>query len=363
MTCPTQSACLVPDSSPGLATIALGPPLSATVDTDVGGTTAITGLDCPAVSLCIGVDDGGGILRTSAPDGPATSWQRSVQATAADGLNGISCPSTRFCAAVGDDDRVLTSAHPRTSTTWTTFKLPFTAFPDDGPFAFNLERVSCPSATLCLVATDEYGLLESTAPSAGARTWHLFRPATANANLWSSVSCPATNFCAAGDLVGRVAVSTDPARPGSWHLTKAIAPIAGSRPPAIRSMSCPSARFCLAGDQAGSVHWSTRPTGGARAWHAVKLAGGPLITASCRSRHFCVVTTAHHDAFATTDPTGGARAWRDVALPTGHFPIAGAALNDLRSLACAPHRVCVAANGAGVAFPGVTSETVARVAR
>jgi hypothetical protein len=76
-----------------------------------------------------------------------------------------------------------------------------------------------------------------------------------------------------------------------------------------------------------------------------------------------VVTTARHDAYATTDPTGGARAWHDVTLPTGRFPIASAALENLRSLACAPHQVCVAASGAGLAFSGATRETVTRVAR
>jgi hypothetical protein len=53
--CPTVSTSLVPDGSPG-PTVALGPSQLATVDADVGGTTAITGFDCPAANLCLGID-------------------------------------------------------------------------------------------------------------------------------------------------------------------------------------------------------------------------------------------------------------------------------------------------------------------
>jgi hypothetical protein len=356
MTCPTTSTCLVPDASPGLATINLGAPPSANVDTEVGGTTAITGLDCPAANLCLGVDDGGAILRTATPAGPASRWHRNVQSAATDGLNGVSCPSTHFCATVGDTDRVAISTHPATSAKWTTFKLPFIFEGDDGPTPYNLENITCPSARFCLTTPDEYGLIVSRSPSARAKSWHLLRPASGNANLWESASCPTASFCVAGDAVGRVAVSTHPARARSWRMTK-IAPGVGSRrAPEISSISCPSTTFCLAGDANGSVHWSTRPTGGAGAWHAVKISGGRLIAASCRSRTFCVAINARHDVYASTDPTGKNAAWHDVALPTGHFPIASAALENLRSLSCAPHKICVAGSGDGVAFAGRTAK-------
>jgi hypothetical protein len=356
MACPTTSTCLVPDSSPGLATIQLGSPPSATVDTDVGGTTAINGLDCPSASLCVGVDDGGGILHTATPTGSAGGWHRSVQGAASDGLNGVSCPSTHFCATVGNTDQVAVSTHPATDTTWTTFKLPFIFEGDDGPTPYNLERITCPSARLCLATSDEYGLIVSTSPSTGPTSWHLLRPASANANLWASASCPTATFCVAGDAVGRVAVSRHPAKASSWHLTEIAHGAGPRRAPEISSISCPSTTFCLAGDANGSVHWATKPTGGTRAWHAVKISGGRLIAASCRSRSFCVVINARHDAYASSDPTGKQAAWHEVTLPTGHFPIASAALENLRSLSCAPHRVCVAASGAGVVFAGQTAK-------
>jgi hypothetical protein len=308
-------------------------------------------VDCPAVNLCLGVDDGGGILRTSAPAGPATGWQRSVQPTATDGLNAISCPSTRFCAAVGNDDRVLTSAHPGSATPWTSVRLPYIFEGDDGPFPYDLESVTCPSAAFCLTIPAEDGLIVSTSPSAGANTWHLIRPAAGDANDWFAASCPTASFCVAGDAVGRIAVSTHPARGDSWRLTRKVATMGA----AISAMSCPSARFCLAGDQGGSVHWSTRPGGGTRAWHAVKISGGRLIAVSCRSRRFCVVITSRHAAYASTDPTGGPRAWHDIDLPASPFPAAGPAQENQRSVACAPRRVCVATNGAGVVFPGRTA--------
>jgi hypothetical protein len=356
MTCPTTSTCLVPDASPGLATIKLGPPTSATIDTDVGGTTAITGLDCPSASLCIGVDDVGGILHTATPTGPTSAWRRNVQNAGIDGLNSVSCPSTHFCATVGNTDRVAVSTHPATDAAWTTFKLPFIFEGDDGPTPYNLERITCPSARLCITTPDEYGLIVSTSPSAGPKSWHLIRPASANANLWASASCPTASFCVAGDAVGRIAVSTHPPRARSWHVTRIARGVGSRRAPEISSISCPSKSFCLAGDASGSIHWSTKPIDGTRAWHAVKISRGRLIATSCRSRTFCVVINARHDAYASTDPTAKKAAWHEITLPTGHFPIASAALENLRSLSCAPHRVCVAGNGNGVLFTGRTEK-------
>ena len=356
MTCPTTSTCLVPDASPGLATIELGPAPSATVDTDVGGTTAVTGLDCPSARLCVGVDDGGGIPHSTTPTGPKSAWHRHVQRAATDGLNGVSCPSTHFCATVGNTDRVAVSTHPATDTNWTTFRLPFIFEGDDGPTPYNLESITCASARLCVATPDEYGLIVSTSPSTGPKSWHLIRPASANANLWASASCPTATFCVAGDAVGRIAVSTHPAKAGSWQVTKIAPGVASRRAPEISSISCASTTFCLAGDANGSVHWATNPAGGARAWHAVKISHARLIAASCRSRTFCVVINARRDVYASTNPTNRKAAWHAVALRTGHFPIASAALENLRSLSCAPHHVCVTGSGDGVVFAGRTAK-------
>jgi hypothetical protein len=356
MDCPTTASCLIPDQTPGLATIRVGPPPSASVATGLGGTTAITGLDCPAATLCVGVDDGGGILRTAKPTGPASGWHRSVQPAAAKGLghgfNGVSCPSTHFCAAVGDDDRVATSTHPATSTRWRTFKLPFTFDGESANTPFDLQDISCPSAKFCLVGNSEFGLMESTTPTTGPAGWHFLKLAAFNADFWDAVSCPTASFCVAGDgQFGRIAVSTHPTKGGvAWHLFK----IAGDT--GVSSMSCPSTRFCLAGDGTGAVHWSTNPGGGPKAWHAAKIAGGRLIAASCRSRKFCVVINARHDAFASADPLGGKGTWHDVVLPTGHFRIASPGRENLRTMACAPHKLCVAGSGAGVVFPGTTAK-------
>jgi hypothetical protein len=355
MDCPTAARCLIPDQTPGLTTITVGPPPSASVATGLGGTTAITGLACPAMSLCVGVDDGGGILRTANPSGPASGWHRSVQAAASTGFkhgfNGVWCPSTHFCAAVGDNDRVATSTHPDNAK-WRTFKLPFTFDGESANTPYDLQDISCPSAAFCLVGNTEFGLMESTTPASGPKGWHLLKLAAFNADFWDAVSCPTASFCVAGDgQFGRIAASTHPTKGGvAWHLFK----IAGDT--GISSMSCPSTTFCVAGDGKGIVHWSTHPGGGPSAWHAAKIAGGRLIAASCRSRRFCVVINARNEAFASTNPLGGKSTWHEATLATGHFPIASAGLENLRTLACAPKKVCVAGSGAGVVFGGTTAK-------
>jgi hypothetical protein len=359
--CPSTTTCLVPDQTPGLATVTLGNPPTATVAAGLGGTTGITGLDCPARNLCLGVDDGGGILHTAAPLGPASGWHRTVQTAAAasfnPGLNAVDCPSIHFCLAAGNNDVLETTTHPATATQWNETTLPFSVVDGEGSTLIDgLGRVSCASAKLCVLGNSGNGLIVSTHPTAGASAWHVDPVGAFDADTFTAVSCPATTLCVAGDnSFGRIAFSTTPgAAKGDWKI-RTIAKGIGSLAPGIGSISCPSTSFCLAGDTHGAIHWTTKPTGGPTAWHSVKITGGRLIAASCRSRHFCVVTDALHDVFATTDPMGGKGAWHQTTLATGHFPIAAASGENLTALTCAPHQLCLAASRAGAVFPGRTA--------
>ena len=308
LACLSTEECLVPDRTPGLATVSLGPPASASVAPALGGFTRITGLACPARYQCAGVDAGGGIVGSYHPKRGPEAWYRFVQPGATAGLNAISCPRTHFCAAVGNGDVVVATRHPVPgSTAWTHYVLPFRYADREGgsPQRYDLTGISCPSADFCLAGNDEQGLMVSTHPLGGVGTWHVVKLASLNVDSWSAVSCPSSGFCVAGGNAGRIAVSTHPARSGhAWHVAK-IASGTGSLAPTITAVSCPSRSFCLATDAHGAVHWSTRPGGGPRAWHTTRLTGRRLIAARCRSARFCVVIDNGNHAYATSDPRGG----------------------------------------------------------
>jgi hypothetical protein len=357
ITCPANGECLVPDRTPGLATVTLGPPASATVAGEFGGATRITGLACPATSLCVGVDSGGGVIRSTTPARPTGAWRRTLQPGAGAGLAAVSCPTLHFCAAVGAEDHVAVSGHPATATRWTQTVLPF-RYPDDEggpPQRYDLTAISCPSSRFCLAGNSEYGLMVSTHPAGGVPAWRFLRLAAFNADFWVSVSCPSNRFCVAGDgNFGRIAVSTHPTAGGrAWHLFR-IASGVGSLAPGISAMTCPTSRFCLAGDGGGSVHWSTDPNGGPRAWHGARIDHHRIIAARCRSERFCVVIDDDDLAYASTDPRGGRRAWHAVGLATRRFPVGSAGARTLTALACAPHRLCLAGSGVGAVFRGAT---------
>src|SRR5947209_7534678 len=156
------------------------------------------------------------------------------------------------------------------------------------------QSVSCASTSLCVVAGGS-GLLVSTAPLAGAGSWH---------PVWSPAppSCPPPtgptpggNFC------------TPPPRP----------PIAMFAPAAV---SCPSVTLCVAvgidgRSRSNEAFVSTDPAGGSSAWTQVTLGGsGGMQSISCNSASVCVATTRKGFALTTSNPGGGSKAWTSIDL-------------------------------------------------
>jgi hypothetical protein len=340
LACPTTAACVIPDESGGLATVALGTPPTVTVAPAQAGVTAVTGLACPALNLCLGVDDAGTILRTTAPAGGTSGWQHLGQATVGDQLRAISCPTRHFCAAVGGGDRVVTSRSPATARRWHAIRLPFTWLDDGDPNAYTLSSISCPTAHLCVAGTNQPALMVSRNPSGGVRAWKRLAVGGFE-DSFSSVTCPEASLCFAAH--GTVSMSRTPTIARSWKR------VSRDR---FDSLSCPTAHFCLGGEDTGVIAFSTHPAGSSRPWKHVRLTSSALIAASCRSTSFCVVVDKRGDAFTSSDPTGPARAWRRTRLNVNQTGSGTAEDKQLAALACAPTRVCVTGTANGVLFSG-----------
>ncbi|MCL4313270.1 MAG: hypothetical protein M1131_03925, partial [Actinobacteria bacterium] len=146
----------------------------------------------------------------------------------------------------------------------------------------------------------------------------------------TSVSCPTTSFCAAGNIAGDIVYSTDPTGGASaWS----VVDVDGSN--SINAISCPTASFCLAVDSVGNIVYSTDPTGGASAWSVVNVDGSTAIDGvSCPNTSLCLAGDSAGNLLSSTDPTGGASAWSSTSV--------AASGGSFGQLACLGNSTCVA---------------------
>src|SRR6266480_4829793 len=129
---------------------------------------ALTGVSCASSTLCVAVDDEGGVLSSTDPTGGSDAWTLSpVDGSAV--LVGVSCPSESLCVAIDASGNVLTSTTP-TAPVWST------------------------------AAVDDAGnILTSTDPTGGAAAWTL---GNVDPNPLNGVSCAAATLCVAVDSRG-----------------------------------------------------------------------------------------------------------------------------------------------------------------
>ena len=282
----------------------------------VDGRNAITGLSCPSLSLCVGVDDAGNVLQTTAPLAGTPRWQL----TAVDPghrLTAVSCTQASLCVATDD-------AGDETTATAAAFTAPANI---DGTTA--ITGVSCASGQLC-VAIDKAGnALSSTNPAGGASTWSSTPIAPTGATL-TGISCPADDLCVVSDSAGNVHVATAPATGGSasWQ-TDAIDP-GGS----LNGIVCATAALCIATDpgNAGDIFTTTDPTGGPQAWTDGKTyERGNTGLLACASTTLCVQAGIEATVAASNDPADP-RSWVFTApFSSSHAD----------AVACAPQGMCI----------------------
>jgi hypothetical protein len=198
-----------------------------------------------------------------------------------------------------------------------------------------ITSVSCPATTFCAAVDNARNMLTANPASA---TW----PVTGtDASTPSSVSCGSASFCALGDSGGGTVSYSS----GSWgaRITR------GGQPYAVNAVSCPSSVFCLAGSAVtttprtvdGGATWETRNTQGVNypgSIRAVSCAPGSDATTG-----FCVVVDGSNAAFPSSD--GG------VSFLPGNRPdgvISGA--SGLNSVSCTSSTSCVVVGNGGKAF-------------
>lgn len=346
VSCASSSLCVAVDEA-GNVIVSTQPVVGTWAVAHVDGETYILGVSCPSTSLCVAVDAAGKVLTSSEPAGGEHAWASTEVDSHA--LIGVSCSSESLCVAFDSVGNVLTSTEPTTGkSAWSTAHVD----PDN-----ILWGVSC-TVSLCVVVNGYGNALTSANPTQGGDSWITTHVDSSNPVGLTSISCASTSLCVAADSGGNevedVVTSTDPiGGTGAWTTT----PLRETG--FLSSVSCPSTTLCIAGNHSKALFTSTDPTGGASAWiYQTEYAWppiespnakyfGPLASVSCASVSFCVADLDSYNDFDTlatsTDPIGGGSAW----LATTPYIMGDRSGKPILGVSCASVSLCVAADGAG----------------
>jgi hypothetical protein len=287
----------------------------------INGTSSLTGVSCPSVSLCVAVGGNGDVISSTNPTGGASAWSLVHVGPEQPYLSGISCPSQSLCVAVGSGEIVSSGDPTGGASAWSAKRLGLL-----GPFG-SLQGVNCPSQSLCVAVTGEtrseggksvaYGdVLTSTNPTEGVASWRL---TNVDHESWlDSVSCASVSLCVAVDSGGNAFTATDPTGGSSaWSAAHVDEPTPVFPRGPVLTVSCPSASLCVAGDESGRVVTSSDPAAGtASAWApAITVDATDRMSAlSCPTVSRCFALDDAGRIVTATNPAAPEAAWRAFPL-------------------------------------------------
>ena len=248
-------------------------------------------------------------VHQAAAKAAAATWSQPIEVRQGADLTSVSCAGQDLCAATGSGGGIYVYE----GSSWSS----------EASTANVFGTVTCPSTSYCAAAGYDSG-------------GNVF---TFNGSLWSapdpvdpgyklhSVSCASASFCAAGASVNMFVYAG-----GSWSAPYSVDPadINGS---GVEAVSCASSSFCVAVDAIGNA--LTYANG---SWSSpLDINNGEqLKSISCASSSFCVAVGAVGDALVYSD--GSWSAPRDVD---------GVSLD---SVSCASSSFCMAVDAQGDAL-------------
>jgi photosystem II stability/assembly factor-like uncharacterized protein len=291
------------------------------VRTSTFETGALYSVSCQTVTACSAAGDYG-MVETTTNGG--SGWAK--QSPNLFGLiRSVSCPTTSTCFAVGRDRLVLATADG--GATWSSYQNSW-ALVNSTTFW----GISCPSATVCFVATgNNRGVADGSgtilATTDGGANWG--RQSTPGVTgTFMAVSCPDTTHCFAVTSSGELFATSDGT---TW--ASQTSPVAGQP---LSALSCPTTLVCYA---AGSPSTSIGTTDGGANWNAQGAIGTfaePIYSMSCPSTTTCFAG-GQNNIHVTTD--SGAT-WTDATATGGRYS----------GISCFSTTVCTATSGDGVEY-------------
>ena len=336
-----SSPCFISDRRGGVAAVSPGPPVNAAVATGLGGTTAVTGLACPGRSLCVGVDSGGGIIRSFAPF-VQTAWTRVVQPTARDGLSAVSCPSVHFCAASAQQQP---GAHERRPP-------PLGAGTRPRSRALSWPRSIVRRRASASRVPMTPGCCSPRSPTrAGTLPRSARHPAISGGRSRAQVrSCASPVTTPAGRSRPRPTRPRDTRR-GTSRSTHRRSEVAspGSMPSRARRRRSASPPTPWA-QSTGQPIPPAVPTHGTRRGSTTRR----LLPSPAARRTSAWPPTGPVTPTSRPIPPAGRGAWHETTIALDRSPRAARTSAGSPALACAPQTLCLAGNGVGAVFPGRT---------
>lgn len=160
-------------------------------------------LSCPSAQLCVAGDAAGNVLASTEP-AKASSWAVTPQPNGENPVLGMGCAGASLCVA-GDAANALVSTAPGSAGSWVTTPL---------ANRFQILAASCPTASLCVLSSNNGEVSVSTAPTAGSAAWATVHPIHGVTNALFGLSCAGEGLCVAGGKFGQLVFSTDPAATG-----------------------------------------------------------------------------------------------------------------------------------------------------
>ena len=246
--------------------------------------------------------------------GGADAWPGTTVAPSP-GPDRLSCPSAALCVGAGSD--IFTSTDPTGGAgAW-----PTTVLPGDAGYFIN--DVSCPSSTLCVATRGDGTVATSTNPAGGVSAWSLARIDRTGAP--EAVFCSALPQCFITDNSMKVFASSQPtAGATAWTVSATT--------PAFSSGACPAANLCVA-IRDSAIFSTTDPSAGP--WKQT-LTSGNLTGITCPSASLCLAVGSSGAFEISTNPAAGA--WTSATIDEGR---------DLSSISCASVSLCVAVDNVG----------------
>jgi hypothetical protein len=259
--------------------------------------------------------------------GAPVTWSSPVSAN--DGgtqLNAVSCPSSSLCVLADNAGNIVTSTNPAGgSGTWTSTHI-------DGTTP--LTGVSCPTTAWCVAVDNGGNVFVSNNPA--AHQWSPSHNPTIPSTLPNSLSCAASAasmVCVAVDASGKIA-SVNQGPDGAWRSGEATGA------PSFDTVSCVAIWLCVAGDSAGDVFSSKNPEQGPNWTKTTIDSGHPITAVWCSEAPLCVAGDNAGNVFTSTDANGVS--WSSQGTVDSGHAITGAS--------CRPGPVCVVVDGSGNAF-------------
>lgn len=282
--CPTTSFCVTGGESDHIAvtTDPVHGPWSVsqiTVSGPASPNNAISEIACVGANDCIAVDHNGHVMTTQNAGGGGGAWSATQYGGIAGAANftGLSCPSASLCVAVDNRGGLVVSTSPLNSAAWTWKATPRT-----------WSNVSCAPA-FC-VATSGADVYYTSQPTSDPAGWSTSTVDPVGKSL-GPVACTAAPLCVAGDQTlpvdGANVFTTTTPDGGASAWTPAPFP-------EVTNMTCATtpSLLCTASHFAGGyVEASTNPAGGLSTWTAVDNVGGGGVNVrdvSCPTSLLCV---------------------------------------------------------------------------